>query len=137
MQLEPLQSDDRSRVVDSPLFYPLVSLFPTHHMNTNIFVFICQTVNTLRGRGVHFTHQNRRALGCPPRTCQVAQHRFGSAHSQPCFFLRLAAGDIFRRFALFDHSGDNLQQPRAFAGIQGGNSNLLNQYHFVTHWVKG
>ncbi|MNT85962.1 hypothetical protein D3C72_2261960 [compost metagenome] len=106
-------------------------------MNTNIFVFICQTVNTLCGRGVHFTHQNGRALGGATWACQVAQHRFGPANNQSGFFLRLAAGDLFRRFALFDHSRDDLQQPWAFAGIQRGNPDLFNQYHFVTHWVKG
>ena len=33
MQLQPLQSDDRRCVVDFPLFYPLVCLFPAYHMN--------------------------------------------------------------------------------------------------------
>ena len=58
MQLQPLQSDDRRCVVDFPLFYPLVCLFPAYHMNANIFVFISQTVNTACGRGVHFAHHN-------------------------------------------------------------------------------
>ena len=44
------------RVVDFPLFYPLISLLPAHHMNTNIFVFISQTMNSARGRSVHFAN---------------------------------------------------------------------------------
>ncbi len=45
MQLQPLQGDDRGCVVDFPLFYPLVSLLPTHHMHPNILVFLGQAVN--------------------------------------------------------------------------------------------
>lgn len=45
MQLQPLQGDDRGCVIDFPLFYPLVSLFPAHHMHPNILVFLGQAVN--------------------------------------------------------------------------------------------
>jgi hypothetical protein len=45
MQLQPLQGNDRGRVVDFPLFNPLVSLLPADHMHPDVFIFIRQTVN--------------------------------------------------------------------------------------------
>ena len=56
---QPLQSDDRRCVVDFPLFYPLVSLLPTHHMHPNILVFLGQAVNAFCRRCINFSHQDR------------------------------------------------------------------------------
>lgn len=78
---------------------------------------------------------DRRSL--VPRAGQIAQHRLAAPDHHAGLFLRFAAAHVFDAFAGFDHTRHHFQQPWRITGIDRGDAQLFNQYHFVAHRIVG